>query len=72
MTIDRPHRRPIRTWIRQGYLDGLEGTAYENAPGNERFPLDTPPGATPERWQMYLAGLFLGMRDRGWITEEAA
>ena len=72
MTEAPTRRRPVRAWIRQGYLDGLDCAAYENAPGPERYPLDTPCAELPERWRMYLAGLFLGLEERGWIAKEAA
>ena len=52
-------------WIRRGYLDALEGTPYDSAPGPERFAVDTAPETLPERWRMYLAGLYLGQREVG-------
>lgn len=52
--------RPSTGWIRRGYLDALYGVPYENAPGPERYPVDTDPASLPESWSMYLAGLHLG------------
>jgi hypothetical protein len=69
---NRLRRRPVRAWIRQGYLDGLEGAPYENAPGPEQHPLDTDPATLPDRWSMYLAGLALGLKKQEHATVEAA
>jgi hypothetical protein len=69
---NRPGRRPVRAWIRQGYLDGLEDAPYENAPGPERHPVEGDGAALPERWRSYLAGLHLGLNERGWRDDEAA
>lgn len=65
-------RTPAVGWIRRGYLDALEGTPYDSAPGPERFPVDTAPDTLPERWRMYLAGLYLGLRETGEAAERAA
>ncbi len=64
--------RPALGWIRRGYLDALEGVPYENAPGPERYPVDTDPASLTEPWSMYLAGLFLGEKEREDSADEAA
>lgn len=65
-------RTPAVGWIRRGYLDALEGTPYDSAPGPERFAVDTAPETLSERWRMYLAGLYLGLREAGEAADRAA
>jgi hypothetical protein len=66
-----PHR-PRDGWIRQGQTDARAGTPYAHAPGPERHPPDADPATLAEEWSMYLAGLYLGEKDRAGATDEAA
>ncbi len=70
--MEQTPRRPRGGWIRQGQRDARAGTPYAHAPGPERHPPDTDPMTLPEEWSMYLAGLYLGEKDRAAAADEAA